>query len=413
MRRPVYHGWWQLLTLSLTETVSFGVLYYGYTVFVAPMQQELQASAGTIAGAFALGTVVSGLAAAPYGRWLDRHGVRGLMSVGALLAGLLLMAWSMVQTVPQLYLVWTLMGLTTAALYYEPAFALLTTWFKRHRNLAFTVLTFSAGFASVIFLPLIGWLNEALGWRETLRWLALLMWAVPLPLHALVLRRRPEDLGQSVDGLSEAATGTAERAPVGAPAGRRRAGPAVDFDLSVAMRTGAFRWLTLSFACSGMIMMAMGVHLVPLLQARGLSPTEAAALGGLIGLTALPGRLLLAPLASVVSTQTLMCGVMLCQAIGLSALWLWPGGPAITVFVLLYGAGFGVIAPLRASLLAETFGPRWYGTISGRMVLIGTPFRAGAPVLVGFMLELGAGWAFATLVFFCLVASLAVLPARR
>jgi hypothetical protein len=44
---------------------------------------------------------------------------------------------------------------------YEPAFVVVANWFVRKRSRALTVLTFLAGFASVIFIPLAGWLVEA------------------------------------------------------------------------------------------------------------------------------------------------------------------------------------------------------------------------------------------------------------
>jgi MFS family permease len=198
--RGVFHGWWSVLALSVTEAVSYGILYYAFTVFVTPMAAELGVGIAAVAGAYSVGVVVSGLLAGWVGARLDRHGARGLMTAGSLLAGALLMAWSYVETLAGLYLVWTLMGFALATVLYEPAFAVLAVWFERRRAAALTVLTFVAGFASVIFLPLAGWWVETLGWREALRALALVLWGVTVPLHALVLRRHPRDVGQEVDG---------------------------------------------------------------------------------------------------------------------------------------------------------------------------------------------------------------------
>jgi hypothetical protein len=60
-RRGVFHGWWSVLALSVTETVSYGILYYAFTVFVTPLARELGASIASVAGAYAVGVVVSGL----------------------------------------------------------------------------------------------------------------------------------------------------------------------------------------------------------------------------------------------------------------------------------------------------------------------------------------------------------------
>src|SRR5437588_12638875 len=81
----VYYGWVLVATLGITETISWGVLYYAFSVFLQPMQTDLGWSRGATTGAFSLALVVSGLAAIPVGRWLDRHGARLLMSGGSCL----------------------------------------------------------------------------------------------------------------------------------------------------------------------------------------------------------------------------------------------------------------------------------------------------------------------------------------
>jgi len=406
--RKVFHGWWSVLALSITETVSFGVLYYAFTVFVSPMARELGTSVATVAGAFSIGMVVSGLAAAPVGAWLDRHGARALMTVGSLAAGALLMAWSFVDGVVALYLVWLLMGFVLAAVLYEPAFAVLAVWFDRHRSTALTVLTFIAGFASVIFLPLAGFLVETLGWREALRVLAVIVWLVTVPLHLLVLRRHPRDVGQEVDGGPAAARPDAARARP-----RRLASPSIE--PLAAYRSGAFAWLVVSFTASMMVLVALGVHLVPILEARGLGALEAAAVGGAVGLAALPGRLVFTPLGALVSRHAVTAAIFGAQTLGLMALWWVPGSAGLTAFVVLFGLGFGAITPARAALVVETFGPAWYGTISGRMWLIGTAARAVAPVALGWLVDAGFGYGatLAPLAALTAVAAAAVLMAGR
>ena len=39
--RPRYYGWTIIWTLAVTETVSWGILYYAFAVFLVPMQTEL------------------------------------------------------------------------------------------------------------------------------------------------------------------------------------------------------------------------------------------------------------------------------------------------------------------------------------------------------------------------------------
>jgi len=97
-------------------------MYYGFPVFLAAMETDLAASRVAITGAFTVGMAVAALAALPVGRWLDRRGPWGLMTVGSCLGAALVLAWSQVSGVLGLYVVWTLMGLALAATLYEPAF---------------------------------------------------------------------------------------------------------------------------------------------------------------------------------------------------------------------------------------------------------------------------------------------------
>jgi MFS family permease len=153
------------------------------------------------------------------------------------------------------------------------------------------------------------------------------------------------------------------------------------------MRSPAFALLTIAFTTSMMPIVALGVHLVPLLQARGLTPIEAAGVGGLIGVIAMPGRIVFTPLGAIISRHAVTAGIFATQALGLLALLYIPGSLGLTTFAILYGLGFGAITPARAALVMETFGPRWYGTIAGRSVSIGTLFRAVAPISIGALLD--------------------------
>ena len=37
----MYYGWVLVVTLGVTETISWGILYYAFAVYLAPMQAEL------------------------------------------------------------------------------------------------------------------------------------------------------------------------------------------------------------------------------------------------------------------------------------------------------------------------------------------------------------------------------------
>src|SRR5438093_3851411 len=101
--RTIYYGWVIVAALSVTETVTWGIIYYGFPVFLRPMEQDLGASRVAVTGAFSVGLGVSALAALPVGRWIDRHGGRALMTIGSCLATALPFAWARVESLRALY----------------------------------------------------------------------------------------------------------------------------------------------------------------------------------------------------------------------------------------------------------------------------------------------------------------------
>ena len=78
--------------LAVTETISWGVVYYAFAVFLVPMQRELGFSAAQLTGAFSAALLVSGVAGIAVGRHLDRHGPRALMTTGSIAGVLLVLA---------------------------------------------------------------------------------------------------------------------------------------------------------------------------------------------------------------------------------------------------------------------------------------------------------------------------------
>lgn len=368
----VYHGWRIALALGVTETTSWGIVYYAFSVMLAPMQAELGWSRGEITLAFSLAILASGLSAVPVGAWIDRHGGRAVMTAGSLLAVGLTLAWAAVDSLPALYVVWTAIGVTWAMVLYEPAFAVLTQWFRRYRGRALTVVTGFAAFASTIFFPLTTWLVELQGWRGALVTLAVVLAVVTIPLHALVLRRRPEDAGLMVDGLAEDAA-----AP---PA-------AADVSARAAVRGPTFWWLALAFALEAVVLVGLSVHLIPYLVDVGHGPAFAAAAAGLVGAMKFPARVILGPLGDRLPVFVLTGGLFVACAVALVLLAAVPTVLGALAFAAIYGAASGALTTARPLLVAALYGRAAYGTISGAMSASGVAARAAAPVGIGLLYD--------------------------
>jgi sugar phosphate permease len=368
--------------LAFTETVSWGILYYAFSVFLVPMKDELGWSSATLTGAYSLALLISGLAAPFVGRWLDRRGPRALMTAGSLLGVFLVVAWSRVDDLTLYYLIWAGIGLAMAATLYEPAFATVTRWFERDRGRALLLVTVAAGFASTLALPLSSWLVDRFAWRTALLVLAAVLALTTVPLHALLLRRRPEDLGLLPDGTApgqDADVVDQAVIPEGVAVGD-------------ALRDPAFRWLTLAFFLETFSAVAVGVHLIPYLTERGDGARFAAAATGLIGAAQVGARVLATIFGNRLSQVALTAVVFALQAVALVVLMGWQTRAGVLSAVLLLGAGRGVVTLMRAGLVAEFYGRAHFGAISGMLAFFLTGARALAPVGAGVAYTLASSY---------------------
>lgn len=398
-RGAIYYGWRMLVGLSVAEVTAWGILYYAFSVFLNPMHDALGWSTAELTGAYSLALLLSGFAAIPVGRWLDSRGPRLLMSLGSVAGSVLLVAWSSVHHLLAFYAIWIGIGLVMSTVLYEPAFYVVAQWFDRQRSRALTLLTFIGGFASVIYLPLAGWLVRSYGWREALLILAAVLLVFTLPIDVLLLRRHPRDLGLEPDGETRTEP---VRAIVATPSAT----------MPQAVRDPAFWWLTGSFCLVMFTSVAVTVHLIPYLTDRGYSSGFAASIAGLVGLFALPGRLIFTPLGGRIERRYVTALIFFLQTVSIMVLLMWHSTFGIVAFVALFGAGFGAITPARAALVAELYGSANYGSIAGMLALWVTVARALGPFVAG--LIFGAYGSYTPVFWILLIASaLASLAALR
>ena len=122
-------GWGIVGALSITETVSWGILYYAFAVFLIPMQDELGFSTAELTGAYSLALLVSAVAGIAVGRYLDRHSPRGLMTAGSIAGNAARARLVAGHGLAAFYALWLAIGLVMAIVLYEPAFTVLAKWF--------------------------------------------------------------------------------------------------------------------------------------------------------------------------------------------------------------------------------------------------------------------------------------------
>ena len=350
--------WAVVAALSVTETVSYGILYYAFAAFLVPMQRDLGFSAAQLTGAFSLSLLVAAGVGILVGRHLDRHAPRALMTCGSVAGVLLVLAWSRVESLAAFYAVWLALGVVMAMVLYEVAFTVLAKAFPEpgERRRAMTAMTLVAALASFIFLPLSQALIDAYGWRDALVVLAAILGVTTVPLHALALRLPP--------------------AGTFAPA--RDDGPEVP--AGEALRSRPFWLLSVAFFLASLAAIAMMVFSIPFLVDRGHSAAFAAFALGLVGVSQIPGRVLFGPLAGRLPRPQATAAVFVLIAAGIAIVvsvhttWAVVAG----LVLLCMGNGMGTLA--RATAIADLYGGKAYGTIAGVAASMSTSARAGGPL---------------------------------
>jgi MFS family permease len=346
--------------LAITQTVGYGTLYYAFAVFLVPTADALHASTTAVTGAYTASVLASAALAFPIGRLLDRHGGRALMTVGSLLGALLLVAWSHVHTLGQLYGVQIGIGVAAAASLYEAAFAVVIAWHTPGRRpAALLTVTVVAGFASTIFLPLTGRLVDHLGWRAALLVLAAIQAVLTVPLHAVVLRAAPHLPARG------------QKPPV---------------RLRTVLADRGFWLLGLAFTANTAAIAVATVHLIAALISWGHPGPFAATVAGLFGVLSVAGRLTTTGLQRRFRTIPVVATIFVVQAAAATAL-AFVGRSTVGAIIAVtgFGLGFGVATIAKPVLLAERYDTRRYATIAGALVVPITVAKAAAPLAAAWL----------------------------
>lgn len=347
-RRWLTPGRFLVGALAVTSLVGYGCLFYAYSVLLMPMARDLAATPTQVTFAMTFCTLASAATAVLAGRWIDRRGGRGLMAAGSVAATLLLVLASQVRDLPTLYAVWAAIGVTWALVLYEPAFAVIVPRLgPERRALALLAVTVVGGFASTIFLPLTGSLVEGVGWRATLLWLAVILGAVTIPLHAFAVPQGPSG---------------------GAAQARAHGGVSSREVVVATLRRPRFWLYAFAFTAHSSVITTLGIQLVSILRELGHPTTVAAGIAGLIGVLSVTGRLAITALQRWTRPLGVVCGLFGVQAVALGLLpFVGRQTAGAVACVVVVGLGFGVATITRPALVAQHFGTTHFGTVAGML----------------------------------------------
>ncbi len=356
-----------MVPLAVAETLAWAALYYSFPALLPAWEAAFDWSRAEITGAFTASLIVTGLLAPQAGRLVDK-GQSGPMFLGALALGAVLLALlSQVQTLWQFWAIWIAIGLVNAACLYEACFAIITVTIGARAREAITIVTLVAGFAGTVSFPSAWWLSETLGWRDTVLVFAAATLLCTLPIAALGLRL-----------LNNHRMPPSERAPSTGNEGR------------AALARPTFWWIAIGFGATGLVHGMLISHIRPIMDDRGVAVSVAVLVASMVGPMQVLGRIIMIALGRWVGTFGAAVGSFAGMVLGLSALLSAGMAPWLAlVFVVPYGAAYGVTSIVRPVLTADFLGRAGFGVIAGMLAVPYMLGGAAGPILASVLWGLG------------------------
>jgi MFS family permease len=344
--------------LGITQILAWGSSYYLLAVLAKPIAEDTGWPLSWIVGGLSLGLLMAALISPVVGHAIERHGGRPVLAVSALLlaAGSIGLALAFN---PVVYLgAWVVMGLGMGAGLYDAAFATLGRIYGQGARSTITTLTLFGGFASTTCWPLSAWLVSDLGWRGACWTYAAIHLLVLLPIYLFLLPRqaRYQANGATPD-----------------PAAKPRSRHNTARDRAVLLLLGAV------IATAAMISATMSVHMLTILQARGMTLATAVAFGAMVGPSQVGARAIEMAIARFHHPIWTMVVSAALVVLGLGVLW--GGLPLMALALMAYGGGIGLESIARGTVPLALFGAEGYAALMGKLALPSLLLQAAAPSL--------------------------------
>ncbi len=258
----------------------------------------------------------------------------------------------------------------------------VTKWFNRHKGLALGLSSMGIGFGTMLIPPLAGYLVKYFGWRSGFLTAGFLLLVVGIFICFIFMRKSgPEQLGLMPDGHP-----LQKQDPI-SPGNSWES--AEKITILLILQTLPFWVLAFCNICAVMtVMMAFSCQ-IPYAINQGVDPLKAAAALGLIGITGSLGKLFFGWFCDHMRDAKYSAATgFIIMAVGMFFLYRSDTVALLYTFALVYGFGYGSIAPVMPYLVSNRFENRVFGSTYGLLVSFATGIGGSiGPVLGGFIFD--------------------------
>jgi MFS family permease len=379
MTARYFYGWKVVGATFVMALLSFGLGFYGISVYVASLQRLHGWSASAVSAPVTVYYVAGALLTTVIGDVYERFGPRLVVAAGSVAMAAGVAALGVVSEPWQLYPLFLVMSVGWGAMSGAAINIILAPWFQRRRGLAVSLAFNGATCGGVIVAPGLIVMIGVMGFTPALGAAALALLLVLVPVAVVVMRRSPEELGRGPDGESPDSRPAASSATLAR--GWR----------GEAMRTWRFWSVSAPFALGLAAQVGVLTHLVALVSptlgaggaARAVSATTAAALIGRLATGVVVDRLD----RRLVSSATLVI-----QIVGLALLASSPAPAVVYAGCALFGLGVGNLTTLPGLILAVEWPRERFSALVGLVVGINQFTFAFGPSLVGVIRDWSGGY---------------------
>jgi cyanate permease len=392
-RGRFYYGWVVLVVAAAAMVCTFPGRSLGRGLITEPLLADLQVSRVTFGWITLVATLIGSLFSLACGPLVDRLGTRVVLTLNGLLLGAAVLAMSRANSVAALAVTLTLtLGLGQSALS-AVSLSVVGKWFVRRIDLAMAAY---AAIVSVAFIAAFGGIEVAVrhyGWRDAwggIGWALLLGLA---PLAWLLVRRTPESVGLTVDGiehdrLADPLAGRFSADEAGRPASKAaKRGAGADgvsgATLREAMRTPAFWVFAICSAAFNLIFTGVTTFAEAIVrEQRYYNETTFLRAGMTLAAGGLVANFAGGYLARKMPHGRLMALGMLTVAAALVILPLGRSSAALFTYALLMGVAGGVVTVVFFGCWTKAFGRAHLGKIQGAAQVMTVLASAMGPVLL-------------------------------
>lgn len=396
IRTPFFYGWVIVAFIFLMLLISNGLGISGLTVFDKLILAEFSINVGQLKSRELITLLVSGTIAPFLGMWVDKVGVRPVITIGAVLFAAGLFGYSLSDNIGHIYWLHILIGAGMSCLGLVVGVSIVSKWFIYKRGLAMGIVLAGTSMGGAI-LPHYGlFLLEDLGlsWRESYPWISILP-LILIPLVWIFIKDAPSDIGEKTYGEEQGLIPT-QSAISG-------------MYFKDAIKSLNFWLLTVIAMLTFYSILAYASHLFLHMTNEGFERKVAGS-----GITALftlgiIGKLLSGAISERIGHRKTMVSCLLLMFVG-SVLFTNPSDALLWPAILTVGLGWGGLYTMIQLTCADIFGRRDIGKLIGAITILDAYGGALGPWVTGILFDKTGGYQFpfiviSTFIFIALVCS--------